>query len=103
MKVSAMRRIDRWLGAAVCFLLTALRKCKEFAGISESSLKINIRSILFVKLAEQGATVLAYNAISRAIQMAGRENVYFLVFEENRFILDLMNVIPPQNIFTINS
>jgi len=31
----------------------------------------------------------------------GRENVYFVVFEENRFILDLMDVIPHENVFSI--
>ena len=57
--------------------------------------------ILFVKFAEQGSTVLAYHAITRAIEMVGRENVYFLVFQENRFILDVMNLIPKQNVITI--
>src|SRR5260221_1343501 len=33
--------------------------------------------------------------------MVGRENIYFLVFEENRFILDLMNLIPEENVITI--
>ena len=37
--------------------------------------------ILFVKFAEQGSTVLAYQAISRAIEMVGREHIYFLVFQ----------------------
>jgi ADP-heptose:LPS heptosyltransferase len=31
----------------------------------------------------------------------GRENVFFLVFEENRFILDAMRLIPPENVITI--
>src|ERR1700692_2260092 len=57
--------------------------------------------ILFVKFAEQGATVLAYHAISRAVEMVGRENVYFLVFQENRFILDVMHLIPEQNVVTV--
>ena len=57
--------------------------------------------ILFVKFAEQGSTVLAYHAISRALQMVGRENVYFLVFEENRFILDVMHLIPERNVVTV--
>jgi ADP-heptose:LPS heptosyltransferase len=57
--------------------------------------------ILFVKFAEQGSTVLAYHAICRAIEMVGRENVYFLVFQENRFILDVMHLIPEQNVVTV--
>jgi hypothetical protein len=57
--------------------------------------------ILFVKFAEQGSTVLAYRAIERAIKMVGSGNVYFLVFKENRFILDVMNLIPRENVITI--
>jgi ADP-heptose:LPS heptosyltransferase len=59
--------------------------------------------MLFVKLAEQGATVLAYPAIRRAAEMVGRENVFFLVFEENRFILDCMDVIPAENVIAIRT
>jgi len=62
-----------------------------------------IRRILFVKLAEQGATVLSYPAIARAIQMVGRDNVFFMVFKENRFILDVMGVIPAENVITIST
>jgi ADP-heptose:LPS heptosyltransferase len=54
-------------------------------------------------MTEQGATVLAYRAMTRAIEMVGRENVYFWVFEENRPILDLMNLIPPENVIAVNA
>jgi ADP-heptose:LPS heptosyltransferase len=33
--------------------------------------------------------------------MVGRENVYFVVFEDNRFILDVMEIIPKENVITI--
>jgi len=60
-----------------------------------------VQRILFVKLAEQGSTVLAYPAICRSIDMVGRENVYFVVFDDNRFILDAMEIIPEDNVITI--
>lgn len=46
---------------------------------------------------------MAYKALSTAVEMVGRQNVYFLVFNENRFVLDVMNIIPAKNIFTIDS
>jgi hypothetical protein len=58
---------------------------------------------VFVKLAEQGATVLAYPALRRAAEMVGRENVYFLVLAENRFIVDALALIPEGNVLTISS
>jgi hypothetical protein len=54
-----------------------------------------------VQFAEQGSTVLAYPAILRAIEMVGRESVYFVVFEDNRFILDAMEIIPDGNVITM--
>ena len=62
-----------------------------------------MRRALFVKLAEQGATVLAYPALRRAVEAVGRENVYFFVFEENRFILDAMDIIPRENVIAVST
>ena len=97
--VSTMRRIDRWVGVPCCLLLTLLRKIAERWARKPAPGQAS--RILFVKLAEQGATVLAYPAIRQAVDRVGRENVFFLVFEENRFILDVMQVIPAANVITI--
>ncbi|HZK81559.1 MAG TPA: glycosyltransferase family 9 protein [Humisphaera sp.] len=97
-----VRRVDAWLGKPMCFALTALRKLAlPFASFRKPAGPI--RKILVVKMIEQGATVLAYQAIARAVEMVGRENVYFWVFEENRFILDLLEVIPKENVLVIRA
>lgn len=100
MNVPTLQKIDRWLGVPLCFALTIARKMFTRAPAPGPA---TVRSILFVKLAEQGSTVLAYSALQRAVQMVGKENVYFICFEENRFILDLLEVIPPENVITISS
>lgn len=99
MKITTMRLIDHWVGRLICFILTVIRKCWGLLFGRKS--KSKIERILFIKLAEQGATVLADAAIRRAVEMAGKDNVYFLVFQQNRFILDVMNVIPGENVITI--
>src|SRR6266571_6331385 len=96
--ISTLQRTDRWIGAPLCAILTLLRKIFESAGPPGPR---QVRRILFVKFAEQGSTVLAYPAIRRAIEMVGRENVYFIVFEDNRFILEAMEIIPDGNVITI--
>jgi len=96
-----MRQIDRWVGVPVCFLLTICRRFGDFWRLVRKPKPGGIYKILFVKLAEQGATVLAYPAIRRAVETVGRENVYFLLFAENRFILDVMDVVPRENVITI--
>jgi ADP-heptose:LPS heptosyltransferase len=91
--------IDRFVGVPLCASLTLVRRLTGGRFVPE---RVEVpRKVLFVKLAEQGSTVLAYPAISQAIQLVGRENVFFLVFEENRFILDAMGLIPPENVITI--
>jgi ADP-heptose:LPS heptosyltransferase len=91
--------IDRWIGMLLCGGLSLIRLF--LGGYRPESMVRKPRKILFVKFAEQGSTVLAHQAISRAIGMVGRENTYFIVFQENRFILDVMNLIPKENVITI--
>jgi len=92
--------IDRYLGAPLCWLLSILRRCGRFLS---RDLKAKPKSILFVKLAEQGSTVLAYDALSRAVAKVGANQVYFLAFEENRFVVDLLKLIPKENVLTIDT
>ena len=100
MNVRLLQALDRFAGVPLCFCLTLARK---LLGSLLPANPTRPRSILFVKLAEQGSTVLAIPAIRRAVEMVGRENVYFLVFEENRFILDVIGLVPEGNIVTIRT
>jgi ADP-heptose:LPS heptosyltransferase len=96
-----VRRVDSWVGKPLCFALTALRRV---AGLFASARELQpVKKILLIKMIEQGATVLAYRAIERAVKRVGRENVYFWVFEDNRFILDLLDLIPPENVLTVRT
>ncbi|HEY4273775.1 MAG TPA: glycosyltransferase family 9 protein [Candidatus Udaeobacter sp.] len=96
--VPTLQRADRWIGVPLCAILTLFTKI--FRSTRPSGPR-QVRRILFVKFAEQGSTVLAYPAIRRATEMVGRENVYFVVFEDNRFILDAMEIVPEENVITI--
>ena len=98
MNVQKMMRLDRWLGVPLCFAATCLRALLPSRGMDGPP-----RSILFVKLAEQGSTVLAYRALHDAVKRVGRERVFMAVFAENRFILDALGVIPPENVIALPS
>ncbi len=98
LRVSALQKADRIVFTAVCFLLTRIRKLlPEPPGDQRPTPK----RIVIVKLAEQGSTVLAAGAIRRATEMVGRNNVYFAAFEENRFIVDVLDLIPRRNVLTV--
>jgi ADP-heptose:LPS heptosyltransferase len=95
MTPNTIRIIDKWLGQPICLALTVVRKVFPARKTKDKG------PILFIKLIEQGATVLAYSAIQRAVKMVGRENVYFCVFADNKPILDILDVVPEKNIFSI--
>jgi ADP-heptose:LPS heptosyltransferase len=99
-KTHVLQWIDHHLGVPACALLTLVRRV---GGIFGSDDLAPPRSLLFLKLAEQGSTVLAHDTLRQAVARVGRENVYFLVFEENRFILDLLGLVPPENVFAIQT
>jgi ADP-heptose:LPS heptosyltransferase len=98
MNVKALQTADRWIGVPLCAALTLLRSVFD----RSSAASQRPRSILIVKLAEQGSTVLAYAALRRAAQLVGRKNVYFIALEENRFVLDLLDVMPRENVITLS-
>jgi ADP-heptose:LPS heptosyltransferase len=100
-KVRVLQWLDRRVGVPACAVATGLRRIADaFRGAPSTA---PARSIVFVKLAEQGSTVLAFDAIQRAVTKVGAENVYFLVFENNRFIVDLLGLIPPENVLAVRS
>lgn len=94
MGARTIRFLDYWIGVPLCLLLTACRWL-----VPERPARP--RKILFLKFIEQGATVLAQDAMSRAAASVGRDNIYFCVFQGNRAILDLLGTVPPANIFAI--
>jgi ADP-heptose:LPS heptosyltransferase len=96
---STLQWLDRRAGAPLCLLLSFARWVRD----PEPGPAGPVRSILFLKLAEQGSTVLAHEAVRQAVARVGRENVHFLVFEENRLIVDVIGLVPPENVFVVKT
>lgn len=94
MKASTIKWLDRKLGIPLCFILSGLNTI-----LPKRSKKP--KKVIFIKLIEQGASVLAYSSLKFAVEKYGKENVYFLVFSENRFILDQLDVLKAENIIEI--
>jgi ADP-heptose:LPS heptosyltransferase len=91
--------LDRRVGAPLCLLLSFARWVRDPEPVPAGP----VRSILFLKLAEQGSTVLAHEAVRRAVERVGPDNVHFLVFEENRFIVDVIGLVPRENVHTVST
>jgi ADP-heptose:LPS heptosyltransferase len=103
-KTQRLQWIDRYIGVPLCFLLSIGRSIvRLFGGEQTENTKNAVSKIILLKLAEQGSTVLAHDAILRAVARVGRENVHFFAFEENRFIVDLLDLIPSENVLTLRT
>ncbi len=94
-----MRRVDGSIGRFLCALLTVVRRVTD----PVRPLSAEPRRILVIKLAEQGATVVAHPALADAAALVGADNVFVMVFAENRFILDELEVVPQTNVITIRT
>ena len=99
MNFNTIKNIDYWLGRMICRVFTFFSRLARVVKPYEYKAP---KKIVFIKLIEQGATVLAYSSIKLAIGKVGKENVYFLVFKENRPILDIIGILPPENIIEID-
>ena len=101
MNVAAMRLVDKWSGVPACALLTVMRRIGDL--FAPRRPVAEPKRIAAIKLAEQGATVVAYPALNLAAEKVGRENLFFVVFTQNRFIVDLLEIVPPENVIAIRT
>jgi lipopolysaccharide heptosyltransferase II len=98
MKVDTQRIIDRYVGTVICRILSLFDGL--FRKNSESS---DPRNILIILLSEMGALVLAYSMFQRLQQKYPRASIHVLLFEKNQEVLELLNVVPAENILTISN
>lgn len=96
MRATTIRFLDYWLGVPACALLSRVRSV-----FGNGSPPPPPQRLLFLKFIEQGATVLAQDAIARATRAVGRDNIFFCVFESNRAILDVIGTVPSANVLCI--
>jgi len=101
MNVAAMRFVDKMGGVPVCALLTMMRRVGDCFRLRRDH--VAPTRIAAIKLAEQGATVVAYPALARVAEKIGPENLFFVVFTQNRFIVDLLKIVPPENVIAIRT
>lgn len=97
-KAAKLQRLDGLIGPPLCALASLLRFVNAPMPRDRQP-----RSLVFVKLGEQGSTVIAIPAIEEAVAKVGRENTYFVVFSENRKILDVLGLIPSENVLEIKT
>jgi ADP-heptose:LPS heptosyltransferase len=56
------------------------------------------KRILFLEISEMGSAIIAYASIAHLKEQFQTEELFFLIFEKNRESVELLGLIPPQNI-----
>jgi ADP-heptose:LPS heptosyltransferase len=99
MRVDTMRRVDRWLGMPLCFLLSLIY---FFINRFKSTQNKTAKNILFIELSEMGSAILADPAMRKAKQQSKGE-LFFVIFAKNASSLNLLQTVKQENIFSIRA
>jgi ADP-heptose:LPS heptosyltransferase len=103
MEPNAMRRIDYHLGIPLCFLITCFYRLQRLLGFQRLDSNENPRNVLFIELIEMGSTIIAYPAMRELKRRYPDANLYFVLFKQIEETIDLVDVVPKENVFTIDN
>ena len=98
MNIAVQRWIDRWVGIPLCALVSAVDALTS----SKAQVTATPRAIVIILLSEMGSLVLAHDMFARLKTRYPDAELHALLFGKNREILDLMQVIKPGNVHTVD-
>jgi ADP-heptose:LPS heptosyltransferase len=101
MNADFMRLIDRRMGAPICLALSFVHGLRKIFRRPRFIKKPN--KFLFIGLSEMGSILLAYSLFKKTKEFYPEAELYFLTFKENRRAIDILDVVPEENVITINS
>ena len=101
LSVDTMRTIDHRVGVPLCALFTPIVWLRDWIARLVGGTSTSPRKVLFIELSEMGSAIIVDPAM-RATLARGAE-IFFLIFKSNRASLSLLNTVPPDNVFTIDS
>lgn len=98
MRIEFMQRIDYWVGIVLTAALSAVELLRQ---VLLPRANQPPRRILFVELSEMGSAILAHSSMVKAEDTFPQAELFFLIFDRNRASVDLLGVIPPEQILVI--
>lgn len=94
-----MRKIDRYVGIPICYILSIVNWfVTVFGGKDDSG---PIKKVLFIELAEVGAYVVAHPAVAHSKRCFPNSEAWFLTFSGGKEILEMMGEAPAERIVVI--
>ena len=100
MNIDLQRWIDRWVGIPLCAAVSAVSAISDAFREPDAKDKAP-RAIVIILLSEMGILVLAHDMITRLKTRNPDAELHALLFGKNREILDLMQLIKPENVHTV--
>ena len=97
MKIDTQRIIDRYIGTIICRFLSLWDRF-----FKKESHTHGTKKILIILLSEMGALVLAYPMFQRLKEKYPAADLYVMLFEKNREVVELLRTVPAGNLLTIN-
>ena len=98
MRVRLTQIIDFWVGVPLCFIFSMWH---ALTSVFRARSSPHPRKILFIELSEMGSANIGYSALARARQVFPQGELFFLTFHKNAESVELLGIIPGQNILTI--
>ncbi len=99
MNIQLQRWIDRWVGIPLCAAVSSL---DAVTSLFRAKTDAPPRAIVIILLSEMGSLVLAHDMFARLKTRYPNAELHALLFGKNREILDLMQVIKPENVHTVD-
>jgi len=97
MNIKFQRAVDRYAGVPICALLSLVNRV-----VSNEPDGTPPKNILVILLSEMGSLVLAHPMFMRLKQQYPEAQIRVLMFAKNREVLDLLDVIPRENVLTLD-
>ncbi len=101
MNIDVQRWVDRWMGIPLCAAVSvwdAITSSFKPASKAQSA----PRAIVIILLSEMGSLVLAHDMFTRLKTRYPNAQLHAMLFGKNREILDLMQVIDPAHVHTVD-
>ena len=101
MDIRFQRAVDKYAGVPLCALFTAWDWCIRKLGLRRKRPETPQR-ILVILLSEMGSLVLAEPMFRTIKTRYPDAELHVMLFAKNREVLDLLSVVPPKNVITLN-
>jgi len=96
LNIDCQRKTDRIIGSFICRILSIFGKTRK-------NHAVKAEKILVILLSEMGSLVLAHPMFERLKNKYPKSSIHALVFEQNSIVIELMNVLPKENIHTVSN